>query len=106
MEVDSIDVKFNETFLPCRERKGKMASGAMEPDLQIVPSSEQTELTENPLGRFNDEIEIIATKQGQNNAEIEVRDSAVNPNKQQYGRGQRHPIQRQFYNQALAQVPK
>ena len=96
MEVDSIDVKFNETFSPCRERKGKIASGAMESDLRIDLSSDEKELIENPLVKFNDEVEIIATKQGRNNAEVEVRDSAVNPNKQQYGRGQRHPTQRQF----------
>jgi hypothetical protein len=36
-EIDSRDVKFNETFAPCRERKGKLSNGSpIPPDLMTT----------------------------------------------------------------------
>ncbi len=107
MEVDSTDVKFNETFLPCRERKGKLASGAIiEPDLQTDPSNDKTEIIENTIVKFSDEVEIVENNHGENNAKVEVIDYAVETTEQQYGRGKIHPVQRQFFSQALAQITK
>ena len=49
-EIDSNDVKFNETFSPCRERKGKLTSGAvMDPDLTTDPNEDDAQVTVNKL---------------------------------------------------------
>jgi hypothetical protein len=44
VEVDSADVKFNETFSDCRDRKGKIIKGGrvLDPELFNVPDMEAT----------------------------------------------------------------
>ena len=44
VEVDSADVKFNETFSDCRDRKGKIIKGGrvLDPELFNVPDVEAT----------------------------------------------------------------
>jgi transposase InsO family protein len=79
LEIDSTDVKFNETFSPCRERQGKLTPGnAVDPDLT----------TEN----VSDEIETSGNKQdgdGDNDDESDLKEASTN---QEYGRGKRKSI--------------
>ena len=80
IEVDSTDVKFNETFSPCRERLGKLSpANAIDPDLSIEidtnDSSNDSVATEDDDAEDNEET---ATQ------------------KPQYGRGKRSPVPRQF----------
>jgi hypothetical protein len=43
VEIDSRDVKFNETFAPCRERKGKLVTGSpIPPDLTTINESDSS----------------------------------------------------------------
>ncbi len=44
VEVDSADVKFNETFSDCRDKKGKLIKGGrvLDPDLFNVTNLEET----------------------------------------------------------------
>ena len=44
VEVDSVDVKFNETFSDCRDRKGKVIKGdrVLDPELFNVPEMNST----------------------------------------------------------------
>jgi hypothetical protein len=48
VEIDSKDVKFNETFDECRERKGKISNGKnIEPDLKIESEQHESSSMEN-----------------------------------------------------------
>ena len=59
-EIDSKDVKFNETFSDCRDRKGKIIKGGrvLDPDLINVPEaieqSKKNETTKKEVSRFTE----------------------------------------------------
>jgi transposase InsO family protein len=60
VEIDSADVKFNETFSDCRDRKGKIIKGGrvLDPDLINVPEAtepnKENETTTNEKSRFTE----------------------------------------------------
>ncbi len=98
MKIDSIDAKFNETFSPCRERKGKLTSGAvLDPDLTTDPNDDDTQVTVNKLIRCNDDLDFIENNQEGDNVDVAVIDPTVDATMQKYGRGKRLPVQRQFF---------
>ncbi len=80
IEVDSTDVKFNETFSPCRERLGKLSpANAIDPDLTTEPDTKDS--SDDSVATEDDDIE-------------DTEETATQ--KPQYGRGKRLPVPRQF----------
>jgi hypothetical protein len=90
VEIDSSDAKFNETFSPYRARQGTLSTGnKIEPDLTTTPESDARAAQDTPIMPTatirnmdqHDDVESLLTKDGTN---------------QQYGRGLRMAIPRQF----------
>jgi transposase InsO family protein len=79
-EIDSIDVKFNETFSPCRERHGKLSpANVIAPDLTTESDNDNS---------IDNRVETIDV-----DAEVLEETASDTP---QYGRGKRSPVPRQF----------
>jgi hypothetical protein len=90
VEIDSRDVKFNETFSPCRERQGKLSmNNEIDPDLTSKPEHDPG----NVPGRKPNPAH------SESNADIDsdedsIQDETTMAN--EYGRGLRQSIPRQF----------
>jgi transposase InsO family protein len=90
VEVDSADVKFNETFSDCRDRKGRIIEGGrvLDPELFNIPEPETetvkpAEQNHDEISRFtqknyykviesDDELEIESNPDNSENNEIEI----------------------------------
>jgi transposase InsO family protein len=85
VDIDSADVKFNETFSDCRDRQGKIIKGGrvLDPDLTIEPKPIQTEKREESRFSkknyyFNIDTESESDKCGDSNeVEFEIDDHEV-----------------------------
>jgi hypothetical protein len=90
VEIDSTDVKFNETFSLYRARQGQLASGhEIPPDLTTVSAPEEP--------KDNNSISVPTfTKLGEHDhGEIDL-EIPTDSSEQQYGRGLRPSMPRQF----------
>ena len=100
-EIDSHDVKFNETFSPYRERQGKLTcDNVIKPDLTIEPESggtlaESSSLDTNSTTLDIDDNDIDRDLQDVSPDQLAKVDG-VRKLDQQYGRGQRQTTPRQF----------
>ena len=94
-ELDSNDVKFNETFSPYRERQGRLISdNPITPDL-IIEAEKKNQVTEGPLPNTLQptcDYDEIDTEDGSNNKD-DLQD--VSPD-WKAGRGRRLTAPRQF----------
>jgi hypothetical protein len=73
VEIDSADVKFNETFSDCRDKMGKIIKGGrvLDPDLINVPEATDPEMN-------NDKIEKESSRFSQSNYYSSLSDDEVN----------------------------
>ena len=93
VEIDSTDVKFNETFSPYRERQGQLASSnEIEPDLttELEPAAPKS----YPIEPYpTKELREKGLNESATDTDIDLNDDLTS---QQYGRGKRPAAPRQF----------